>query len=603
MGVIYRNEFDSLSGVAWKIDLHDSTFSGSVTSFTTGAGGFQLSYKGITERNDPVLSSTCTIPFIVADSTKETFINTVMTAQEERYTVIIYRNNLVYWVGVMLPDEVQREDAAYPYEVELTYTDGLSRLKDLDYNNAGTAYSGRETLLGHILNALTRTGTIVHYGNSDTFMETRIMWVEEHHQYSLSICPLKYTNLSHNVFYEYDQEGNIEYKSCYYVLETILRAFNARIVQVGGIYRVYQVQDMIIATGYYRQFSKIGTLLSGGTNGFRVTVTDAQRKAGAVYRYMQPIRTVTKTYKATIVNVSDGNWLPVQSLYPTYVGLISEIYDAGTGTTVTFTGTIRDWYSSTTTNTGFLSKFAIYVKKTKLSDSSVEYLSGANTSTTTPTWSSSPAYYTQQTPWSQGLFWGRYSPFNVVTPLITDDCTIEFKVVYLESRTTNNASWTPSSYGIYSYDVFEPFASVSYYDEDDEDQELIYTATNTVYGGGTVASTATLELPDTTIGDGPDNIYIGHLRSYSTSTLTWYNTTGWRIKVYDNYIKLHQLSVNQALTGQRVPVERIQATWVNSSITAVSTLVIGIKVYVPLMITIYPESDEVSGEWYNCITP
>jgi hypothetical protein len=187
--------------------------------------------------------------------------------------------------------------------------------------------------------------------------------------------------------------------------------------------------------------------------------------------------------------------------------------------------------------------------------------------------------------------------------LITDDCTIEFKVVYLESRTTNNASWTPSSYGIYSYDVFEPFASVSYYDEDDEDQELIYTATNTVYGGGTVASTATLELPDTTIGDGPDNIYIGHLRSYSTSTLTWYNTTGWRIKVYDNYIKLHQLSVNQALTGQRVPVERIQATWVNSSITAVSTLVIGIKVYVPLMITIYPESDEVSGEWYNCITP
>lgn len=600
MGVIYRTELDSLSGVAWKIDIHDSLYASTVNTFVTGAGGFQLPYKGITERTDPVMSSTLTIPFIVENSTDEGFINILMTAQEERFTAIVYRNTVKYWIGVMLPDEVQREDSAYPYEVELSFTDGLSRLKDLDYNNAGTPYTGRATLLAHILNAISRCGTLVHFGTSDVMLTTKITWYEFYHTVIQGRCPLAYTDLSHSVFYEYDEDGVVEYKSCYDVLETILRAFNARIVQVGGVYLIYQVQDMNTANGYYRSFSKAGTLLASGTNSLRVTVTDTIRKAGAVYRYMQPLREVSKTYKAKTINSPDGNWLPVQSLYETYTPLIADVITGTNGTTIDFTGTIREWYNGPSA-LHFYTKFLIYVKKTKLSDSSVQYLTG---SITTPTsWSSSPAYYTYLTASNNGASFSRYSNYSVTTPAISDDCAIEFKITGYLFYLVNGIPYTLPVGSTYSYDILEPSAVTSYYDEDSEQQDITYKALNVIVGGGTVASTSRLELPDTAIGDGPNNYYIGRLRAQFAGDSAWYPTSDWTVKGSGTPVKLHQLSVDQIIKGQRVPVERIQAGWISTSITGASVLVLGTKVYVPMMVTIEPERDEVTGEWYNCITP
>lgn len=600
MGVIYRGEFDSLSGVAWKIDIHDSLYSSTVNTFTPGSGGFQLSYKGITERTDPVLASTLTIPFIIRNATDNGFIEILMTAQEERYTVIVYKNSAIYWIGVMLPDEVQREDSSYPYEVELTFTDGLSRLKDLDYNNAGTAYTGRATLLAHILNTLNRCGTATHYGTSDTMLTTKINWYELYHSYTPARCPLVYTDLSHSVFYEYDEDGTVSYKSCYDVLETILRAFNARVLQSNGVYLIYQIQDMTIANGYYRSFSKSGTLLASGTNSLRVTVTDPIRKAGAVYRYMQPLREVSKTYKAATINSSDGNWLPVQSLYETYVPLIAEIVTGTSGTTIDFTGTFREWYIGPSAQQ-FYTQFSIFIKKTKTSDSSVQYLGGGPT--VAPYWTATSTYYTYYTGSTGGGSFSRYSNYSITTPAITDDCTIEFKITGHLHFTPNGIAYTLPLTSNYSYDVYEPYAAVSYYDEESEEQEIRYKAVNSISGGGTVASTSRLELPDTIIGDGPNNYYIGRLRSYFAGNSTWYPSGDWWVRSSGTPIKLHQLSVDQALKGQRIPVLRIQASWISSSITASSSLVLGTAVYIPMTVTIEPERDEVTGEWFNCITP
>lgn len=604
MGVIYRGEFDSLSGVAWKIDIHDLLYSSTVGTFTPGTGGFQLSYKGITERNDPVLASTLNVPFIVRTAADEGFIQTLMSAQEERYTVIVYRNTAIYWIGVMLPDEVQREDSAYPYEVELTFTDGLSRLKDLDYNNSGTAYTGRATLLAHILNALNRCGTATHYGATDVMLTTKINWYSTTHTYVSNRCPLAYTDLSHSVFYEYDDKGTVQYKSCYDVLDTILRAFNARIEQVSGVYTIYQVQDMTNFNGYFRSFDKAGTPRSSGISSFRSTVTDSTRKAGAVYRYMQPLREVSKTYKARVINSSNGSLLPVQSKYETQVGLIMEVYTSGYYPVITFSGTIHDWYSGPTYSTGFKTKFDIVIRKVKLSDSSVQYLSGSNISAnpSVTTWSNTSTVYAVWTPLKVGDNWDRYTTFSFTTPLLLDDASFTFEMDMVSHYTANTFVYTLPVGSVWGYECQDFIAELSYNGEDREDEEIEYKSVNTLSGGGSVASTAKIQLPDTEIGDGPYSYSLGKLRVQS-SLGVWSDSTFWKVKNSGPAIKLHQLSVEQVLKGQKVPIGKIQAAWVNSALNGASALVLGTAVYVPMMVTIDPERDEVSGEWYNCIIP
>ncbi|MEI7725320.1 MAG: hypothetical protein WCK09_09465, partial [Bacteroidota bacterium] len=78
MAVRYRNSFYSIAGIQWQIDILDSTFSGSVTLFKTGSEGFSLTYKGITERLDPILSSALTLPCEVENTVFESFLIEIM---------------------------------------------------------------------------------------------------------------------------------------------------------------------------------------------------------------------------------------------------------------------------------------------------------------------------------------------------------------------------------------------------------------------------------------------------------------------------------------------------------------------------------------------
>jgi hypothetical protein len=84
-----------------------------------------------------------------------------------------------------LPDLAEQEDL--PLEVGYVFTikatDGLGRLKTIDYNNAGAPYGNSTPILEIILKCLNKlTEVSAEYGAKDDFLKTLVNWHAE--QYS-----------------------------------------------------------------------------------------------------------------------------------------------------------------------------------------------------------------------------------------------------------------------------------------------------------------------------------------------------------------------------------------------------------------------------------
>lgn len=607
MGVRYRNSFYSLDNVNYQVDIYDSAYSSTVNLFNTDTAGFKLSYNGITERCDPVMASTLTIPCIVEDTAFETFINDIMTSQEERFTVVVYKGVNVYWRGVLLADQVQKEDISFPYSFNLTFTDGIARLRDIEYKNGGSSYTGRETLLKHILNCLSHTGTGGLFLTSDTFLQTSINWYDVHHQFTATKCPMAYTDLNHAIFYEIAEDGTTTYKKCSDVLEMILRTFNARIFMANGYYNIVQVQDFPNAYTTYRKFKKDGTYISSAGSSFRVSQVSTTRKAGGVYKYFPPLYAVKKIYKTKITNAANNNFLPPAYSYNPAVSFLNTIY-IGSSTNVTFkiSGTISGIFSSTAIlqPPALYAKYYIVVKKTKISDSSVEYLHGSNVGANAGicSWSSSVDNFTVQTSSSSGYFWQNNTDFSFTTPPITDDCDITFQIVLMSLYKTNGSPYTMTGDDWFGFDCIGVKAFSSFDFATSQSIDIEFSSYNMVTGGGYVASKAVLQVPETLIGDGPYNYSLGKLRTTSNLS-TWYDSSLWGIRGATPSKKINQLSVENNLAGQRTPIENYQGGWINRAIGPDNVITWGVKAMVPATMAFNPAKDEVDGEFFNCVIP
>lgn len=609
MGVRYRALVYSYNGTAYRIDIQDSAYSSTVNTFEAG-NGFGIAYKGITERCDPIMASTCNVPFVVQNTTHEAFIDEIMQAQEERFTVQVYKNGTLEWSGILLADQVQREDRYYPYEVNLTFIDGLARLKDLDYNNNGLAYTGRDTLIAHIIKCLSKTGIMGLYGSTDYFLDTCVHYYEYHHTYAVNKCPLAYTDLNHSIFYEYDENGKVTYQSAGEALEAILRKFNARIFMTGGYFHIMQAQNYSINNTYFRKFDKSGTLQTSGSRLTRMTPSNSNRKAGGIHKYMPPLREVKLTYKLKITNSVDNNFLPIQSKYETTVNFLNAVYISQIQGVATLfvTGVLHEWYqinNPIVTPSSIFTRWRVKIIKTRISDGYKEYLTGSNQNSNpsvTQWTTNSAAYYDVFGSIKNGYSWHTWNQFSFQTPGFQDDCTFEFQCTVLGHFNANIQPYTIGAYETWDYECQDFEVTSSYDFSDDEDKEVEYKATNILTGGAPVASTLKLELPDTLIGDGPDVYHLGKLR-VSPNGSSWYDSALWAVHNSTIRVKLNQLVVNEILKGQRVPVEKYQGGWIDNAITPFFALAWGYKVFIPSMIDIDCEKDEVNGEWFNIISP
>ena len=251
MGVRLRSVYYTEKGNPAVLQLWDSSYSGATTEFKCQA--LQISWRGddARERFSPLIGSEMRISMIVDTSTLETFIEDLVGAEEGRFTVsfgiLDGLTPRIAWNGYITTDNVSIEDTTMElgYAVEIRAVDGIGRLKEIDYNNAGTAYTGKETFVEHALNCLNKLDFVTDlYTGTAKLLICVANWHENSWTYASTINPLSRSRVSHGAFYYRDTKGNNVYSSCYDVLEKICTAWGARMFFSGNAFWLVQVNEM-----------------------------------------------------------------------------------------------------------------------------------------------------------------------------------------------------------------------------------------------------------------------------------------------------------------------------------------------------------------------
>ena len=264
-GIRFQTTVFSYNSWSYFIQIWDRNYTGStITEITLGQGGPQINWDSDNDdRFSTIMSSSCEIPIMVEGTLLENWLKNVRDSYEEKDVYVhIYRNtqataSSLIWSGFLLMDLNSTVDEFFPYEFRLTFTDGLSLLKEVDFveTAATKPYDSSEmfwgpasysfwmkTVLGKVGAALTTEGAI-----TDWEWRTSINWYNTGHGASapstLTFDPFAKTEVQVSMFHNEETEGVYEPRNCYDVLNELLKHWGARIVYWRHKFWIIQIPE------------------------------------------------------------------------------------------------------------------------------------------------------------------------------------------------------------------------------------------------------------------------------------------------------------------------------------------------------------------------
>jgi len=255
----------SYNSWSYFIQIWDRNYTGStITEITLGQGGPKINWDSDNDdRFSTIMSSSCEIPIMVEGTLLENWLKNVRDSYEEKDVYVhIYRNtqataSSLIWSGFLLMDLNSTVDEFFPYEFKLTFTDGLSLLKEVDFVETGATkpYDSSEmlwgpasysfwmkTVLGKVGAALTTEGAI-----TDWEWRTSINWYNTGHgtaaPSTLTFDPFAKTEVQVSMFHNEENEGVYQPQNCYDVLNELLKHWGARIVYWRHKFWIIQIPE------------------------------------------------------------------------------------------------------------------------------------------------------------------------------------------------------------------------------------------------------------------------------------------------------------------------------------------------------------------------
>lgn len=298
-------DFYDERGGAFEIEIWDSEFSGTAVEFHTTAQGYALRYAQVSERTDVFMPAECSVQMQMQSSAHEALVTDLQGASEGRFSILIRDNTItpkVVWVGMVVPDIGHYNDENFPTEFEIRATDGLGILKDIEYSNSGTAYTGKVRAVDHVVNCLKKLPYIAaHFGDTDIFVRSHVDWWETTMTHNSSSSDALYqTYIDHAAFLKHDKE-EINFLSCYSVLESILTTFGARMTSAHGAFWIEQLTYRTAATIITREYAKTGAFLQtrdyAGANVIDQTNEGALIATGT-YEFLPALSRARHTFKS-----------------------------------------------------------------------------------------------------------------------------------------------------------------------------------------------------------------------------------------------------------------------------------------------------------------
>lgn len=305
MGAIYATgEFKDNFNNDWKVDIYDTTYAGLPSTFTLADSGFIRNYDGI--ENEPLFTPTYASNVTVRMMIKST--ETAMLAliadfpegKEDQFYVLIYKNTVLWFAGMILTDTSQFiDDDTFIYE--LNARDGFNRLENFDYPIADIA-TDWVTEKDAILYALQICGLERFYAIGDEYLSISVNWWDINGDRVYS--PLEETRVAKQSFIEDIEEGTP--KRALKAIEDILQTYGATIRFEEGRFRISQLESFLTDTTTWEDFDKAGTFLgtSFQSNEVEIGVSDNNTNDQIVNMYLPSLYGVGEQ----VTGVSEYRW-------------------------------------------------------------------------------------------------------------------------------------------------------------------------------------------------------------------------------------------------------------------------------------------------------
>lgn len=601
----------SLDGIQWGVEIYDDDFTGTSTAFVMDdPGGAEISWEGENNsRFNPVIPTACSIPFLVESATHFALITDLVAADEGRFTVKILKDSAVYWLGLIQADQVEHEDLFYTarFQFAISAVDGVARLEDLDYNNAGSAYSGRQTLKQHLYNVLGRLPTNSFFAAGDLYLEARLNWVTG------AMSPgddlLNSVLFDHAVFTLRDSSGNNEFASCYDILSEICSLLGARFFQDAGRWMLMQVNEFDSNSLTFSRYNKTGGALTADTRSIVLTLDQASdnfRLTGNRFGYLPGLSQAVVAYKHDANDSNLGTGLEWSNAASTLDFVAAIKYKTGQPVKVRVSGTIEftsELFPTYTTLNGYTPhrlKFRMTFLADPVSGSDLYYKRDSVVNTN--------AWNIVYKP--QGISVGTLDYCDIWSDLVNDvtdnqrqllNFDFQFEVtadadlyMRMELETVigvNDHVFNNATESRHTWRLKNPNIQITDQDDTEESSDenvTIYRATNAAAPG----NSAKLKI-DLNLGDGPnDNATHRLTDAAGESTGSWGVAT-------DESLNHGDLLAREILAGQKLPVRKIIGKVASSQWTPNQKLATGVRGYVFGGGKYSTRMDEWNGEWWQ----
>jgi len=165
-------EFKDDLGNDYRLNIHQAGWQVTPFEFNLGADGFTLRYTGDNEnRMQGIIGSEVTFTLMENAAQHTSFLVALATSHDADFQISIYKDpdstNVLFWTGVLLSEQIELQDEAYPIVNTLTAADELGNLQNILYNNDGNPYTGRVTLVEHLHNCIAKTRALHVYDSTD----------------------------------------------------------------------------------------------------------------------------------------------------------------------------------------------------------------------------------------------------------------------------------------------------------------------------------------------------------------------------------------------------------------------------------------------------
>lgn len=278
--------------------------------------GFALTYES---ENDVMLlpgimHGRCTITtvWLPADFTRlESLLNAITTSADGDYLMEVTRNDERVFTGTILAEEINVDENSGVREARFVASDGISLLKNVDYNNAGTAYTGYQTIWAIIQNIQEKWLLYDYYDNNQSFSSNyRIQVVQDVYSeddFLLKLLPhpagtqynvLDRSRIHTNPWSKTNNAGTVEYINCYDLLQSICLTYQFRLYcyENGWQFIPLQLADET-STGYYLNWGG-GTGTAVVVNTWDYQLADIQKASGWARTFTPQVKHIALTRDA-----------------------------------------------------------------------------------------------------------------------------------------------------------------------------------------------------------------------------------------------------------------------------------------------------------------